>query len=64
MSALGQKQTHAVQKLMSHYPRKRTCAGATCDVRLGPIADISLFLFFNGLISGKRIRPKQGNPDT
>ena len=33
MSALGQKQTFAVQKICPLYPRKRTCAVQLADVR-------------------------------
>jgi hypothetical protein len=40
MSALGQKQTHAVQNGMSALPPKADMCGATRDVRFGPIADI------------------------
>jgi hypothetical protein len=40
MSALGQKQTFAVQKVMSALPPKADMCGATRDVRFGPIADI------------------------
>jgi hypothetical protein len=40
MSALGQKQIFAVQKVMSAlHPKADTC-GAKGDVRFGPIADI------------------------
>jgi hypothetical protein len=40
MSALGQKQTFAVQKSMSALPPKADMCGATRDVRFVPIADI------------------------
>ena len=40
MSALGQKQTCAVQKGMSALPPKADMCGATRDVRFVPIADI------------------------
>ena len=40
MSALGQKQTCAVQKVMSALPPKADMCGATSDVRYVPIADI------------------------
>jgi hypothetical protein len=43
MSALGQKQTFAPQKVMSALPSKADMCGATRDVRLGPIADIPRF---------------------
>ena len=44
MSALGQKQTYAVQKSMSALPPKADMCGATSDVRFGPKADIALFI--------------------
>jgi hypothetical protein len=40
MAALGQKQTFALQKVMSALPPKADMCGATRDVRFGPIADI------------------------
>ena len=40
MSALGQKQTCAAQKVMSALPPKADMCGATRDVRFVPIADI------------------------
>ena len=40
MSALGQKQTCAVQKVMSALPSKADMCGATWDVRFVPKADI------------------------
>jgi hypothetical protein len=40
MSALGQKQTYAVQKSMSALPLKADMCGATRGVRFGPIADM------------------------
>ena len=43
MSALGQKQTYALQQAMSALPPKADMRGATTDVRFGPIADIRLF---------------------
>ena len=41
MSALGQKQTCAVQKVMSALPPKADMCGATSDVRFVPIADMA-----------------------
>mgnify|MGYP003429530682 CR=1 FL=1 len=41
MSALGQKQTCAAQKVMSALPPKADMCGATRDVRFVPIADIA-----------------------
>jgi len=40
MSALGQKQTFAVQKAMSALPPKADICSAPPHVRFGPIADI------------------------
>jgi hypothetical protein len=40
MSALGQKQTCAVQNVMSALPPIADMCGATRDVRFVPIADI------------------------
>ena len=44
MSALGQKQTFAVQNVMSALTPKADVCGATRYVRFVPIADISLRL--------------------
>ena len=41
MSALGQKQTCAVQNVMSALPPKADMCGANRDVRFVPKADIS-----------------------
>ena len=41
MSALGHKQTFAVQYAMSALPPKADMCGATRDVRYGPKADIT-----------------------
>ena len=40
MSALGQKQTCAAQKVMSALPPKADMCGATTHVRFVPIADM------------------------
>jgi hypothetical protein len=40
MSALGQKQTFALQKAMSALPPKADICSALAHVRFGPIADI------------------------
>ena len=40
MSALGQKQTYALQKAMSALPLKADIRGAKTNVRFGPKADI------------------------
>ena len=45
MSALGQKQTCAAQKVMSALPPKADMCSATSDVRLVPKADIAAVLF-------------------
>ena len=42
MSALGQKQTCAAQKVMSALPPKADMCGATRDVRFVPTADIGI----------------------
>ena len=44
MSALGQKQTCAAQKVMSALPPKADMCGATRDVRFVPKADIGGWL--------------------
>jgi hypothetical protein len=43
MSALGHKQTFAVQKVMSALPPKADMCSALANVCFGPIADIGLF---------------------
>ena len=40
MSALGQKQTFALQNVMSAYPKKADMCGALAYVRFVPKADI------------------------
>jgi hypothetical protein len=45
MSALGQKQTYEVHKVMSALPPKADMCSATSDVCFGPIADIRPFMF-------------------
>ena len=40
MSALGHKQTFALQNVMSALPPKADMCSANSDVRFGPIADI------------------------
>jgi hypothetical protein len=44
MSALGQKQTFAVQKRMSALPPKADMCSATRHVRFVPIADIAFLI--------------------
>ena len=48
MSALGQKQTCAVQKVMSALPPKADMCSALGDVRFVPIADIASFVIDAG----------------
>jgi hypothetical protein len=45
MSALGQKQTCALQNVMSALPPKADMCGAKTDVGYGPKADIMWLLF-------------------
>jgi len=56
MSALGQKQTHAVQHAMSALPPKADMCSAVADVCFGPKADI-------GLTSDDYSTARQDNPD-
>ena len=51
MSALGQKQTCAVQKRVSALPPKADMCGATSDVCYGPIADMGRLRSVYELIS-------------
>jgi len=51
MSALGHKQTFALQKVMSALPPKADMCGATMDVRFGPKAD-NTYLFDHLVGSG------------
>ena len=44
MSALGQKQTSALQNVMSALPPKADICSAQADVRLVPKADIARFI--------------------
>jgi hypothetical protein len=46
MSALGHKQTYAVQKAMSALPPRADMCSAIHHVCFGPIADITLFDHF------------------
>ena len=45
MSALGQKQTFAVQNGMSALPSKADICGAVAHVRFVPIANVALLFF-------------------
>ena len=56
MSALGQKQTNAVHKVMSALPPIADMCSALADVRFGPKADI-------GLTSDEHSNARQDNPD-
>ena len=66
MSALGQKQTFAPQKVMSALPPIADMCSATRDVRFGPIADIGTNLHVGYSITssarassiGKMVRPR------
>ena len=62
MSALGQKQTCAAQKVMSALPPKADMCSATSDVRFVPIADIARSLFDDLIGTGKQCR-RHGNAD-
>jgi hypothetical protein len=53
MSALGQKQTFAVQKGMSALPPKADMCSAKWDVRKVPIADIRASLVLSTNLVGK-----------
>ena len=55
MSALGQKQTFAMQKGMSALPPKADMRSATWDVRFVPKADISR-LFDHRVGPGEQLR--------
>jgi hypothetical protein len=50
MSALGQKQTFAPQKIMSALPPKADMCSALAHVCFGPIADIEIFTSVEGVI--------------
>ena len=54
MSALGQKQTCAVQNGMSALPPKADMCGAQVDVRLVPIADIPQVIRANRKTASRR----------
>ena len=49
MSALGQKQTSALQNVMSALPPKADICSAQADVRLVPRADIRAAIASNGM---------------
>jgi hypothetical protein len=56
MSALGQKQTFAVQTIMSALPPIADMCGATRDVRFVPIADIRYLIEMSALQHHERYR--------
>ena len=60
MSALGQKQTCAAQKVMSALPPNADMCGAIWDVRFVPIADIPAL--FDHLIGACEQRRRYLNP--
>ena len=51
MSALGQKQTYAVQNGMSALHPKADMCSATAHVRFGPIADITYSITSSAIAS-------------
>ena len=61
MSALGQKRTFAVQKVMSALPPKADMCGATRDVRFVPIADIAALL--DHLVGAREQRRRHGEAE-
>jgi Domain of unknown function DUF120 len=54
MSALGQKQTFAQQKVMSALPPKADMCSAKRDVRFVPIADIGLLRLIRAFVKIER----------
>ena len=60
MSALGQKQTFAVQNGMSALPPKADMCGALGDVRFVPKADISSF---DHLVGAALYRLRHSDPE-
>jgi hypothetical protein len=64
MSALGQKRTFAVQKVMSALPPKADMCGAASDVRFGPEAVIwsmSVICVVIKLVTGQSIVRRNKN---
>ena len=57
MSALGQKQTFAVQYVMSAPPPKADMSVAIRDVRLVPIADIAWVVAFTAILMLSVVAP-------
>ena len=62
MSALGQKQTCAAQKVMSALPPKADMCSATRYVRFVPKADIRISIPFLNFIQWKSKRQVYCNP--
>ena len=65
MSALGQKQTCAAQKVMSALPPKADMCGALGHVRFVPIADScaavkSIVMLFDHLVGAAEERDREG----
>jgi hypothetical protein len=63
MSALGQKQTSALQKAMSAFPPREDISGANWDVRYGPKADIVLRNRHVGFAPGRKSRAQGEETD-
>ena len=61
MSALGQKQTFAMQNVMSALPLIADMCGATKDVRFVPIADIASS--FNHSVGPREQRRRDSQPE-
>ena len=61
MSALGQKQTFAVQNVMSALPPIADMCGATRDVRFVPKADIAVDIAAYSRIVSARVTNDFGN---
>src|SRR5262245_3873894 len=61
MSALGHKQTYAVQNAMSALHPKADMCGATSDVCFGPIADITLS--FDHLVGARKHGGRHGEAE-
>src|SRR5262249_56777203 len=53
MSALGQKPTYAVQKVMSALPPKADMCSTVADVRYGPKADIAPYSITSSAVASR-----------
>src|SRR5262245_53242657 len=62
MSALGQKQTYAVQNGMSALPPKADMCGALAHVRFGPNSGLSRMLF-DQIVSASEERLRNGESE-